>query len=83
MGLEQKQKLPKWNFMERSILRFALTFSMLGFGYSSNSDSKKNVPSETLLKVHLGALPNILKINFVENETLLINFGALIKHFPG
>ena len=41
-GLEQK--LPKWNFIESSSLRYDLTFFMSGFGYSSNSGLKEKRP---------------------------------------
>ena len=40
LGLEQK--LPKWNFIESSNLRFDFTFFLSGFGYSSNPGLKQN-----------------------------------------
>ena len=42
LGLEQK--LPKWNFIERSILRFDLIFHMSVFGYISDSGLKQKRP---------------------------------------
>ena len=52
-----------------------------GFGYSSNSGLKKNVPSETLLTIQLKALPNTLKVKLCWKWNFIDPFQGFNKHF--
>ena len=80
-GLEQR--IPKWNFIESSRWRFDLLLPIPGFGCSLNSGLGQKHPKWNFTESSAwGSTKYFQSKTLSKKETLFIQFGALIKHFP-